>query len=66
MTFEVSYVANEIEKALVRLSRHFASGTKLTFIMRDPANDECVLIKTDDELGEVARVLGIYSQRAKE
>lgn len=64
-SFAVQMVANEIEKAMVKLSKHFTTGMKLTFVMRDPANDECVLIKTDDVLSEVSRVLEIYAGRAK-
>jgi hypothetical protein len=62
---KLDMVAWEIEKVLVKLSKLFTSGMKLTFVVRDPKNDDAVLIKTDDDLADLARVIAIYAKRDK-
>ena len=54
----------EIERALGSLEALFVPCVKLTFIMRDPRNDEAYLIVTSDTIDEIAAT--VERQKARE
>lgn len=59
----VQQVADEIEESMLRISRCFIPGMKFTFVARQPGNDETALIKTDDDLVDVSRLVKVYAER---
>ena len=45
-------------KFLANAQKHwFKPGIRLTFVMRDPTNDECYIVLGDDELPELKRLI---------
>lgn len=50
----LAYARERITETLDQLHREvFTSDMKLTFIARDPANEDCTLILSDDDLDGV-------------
>lgn len=57
-------VHNRITEALVKLESYFEPGCRLTFIMRDPKNDEADIVETFDDLDELKKVIERTQERA--
>lgn len=53
----------ELSHELIKLERHFVSGTKLSLIARHPTNPECHLVVTSDELSELRKVCELMEGR---
>ena len=63
-SFKLQLARAEIERALESQEPLFVPGVKLTFIMRDPENDEADLIVTADTLDGIGAA--VERQQARE
>lgn len=64
--WELARARSEVTLALSRLESLFKPQCKLTFLMRDPGNDECsMLITNDDDLPAVRRVIEALEKKPR-
>lgn len=56
-------VENKIRDELEEIKTMFTPKMKLTFIARDPENELCTMIVTDDDLRSLAVTVNLYGQR---
>lgn len=54
---DVEFVKLEVETALNRLRPLFTDECELSFVMRHKTNDQCSMVISNDDLGEVARTI---------
>jgi hypothetical protein len=61
---KVAHAFNEVAATLGELESLFAPHCKLTFLMRDPSNDECsMLVTNDDDMPAVRRVMELLEKK---